>query len=122
MKETEIQNENVAKKYSNAIIIGADTIVTLEGSILGKPYTKAKAKEMLQKIAGKSHKVITGYTLIDTTTDNVATDSEESKVWIKKLTDKEIDAIFSPEKHLGASPAIISNVEKSVKKTVQKFI
>ena len=39
-----------------------------------------------------------------------------------KLTEKEIDSIFSPEKHLGASPIIINNVEKTVKKTVKKFI
>ena len=39
-----------------------------------------------------------------------------------RLTDKEIDAIFSPEKHLGASPEIISNVKKSVQKTIKKFI
>ncbi|WP_316504273.1 adenylosuccinate lyase [Nitrosopumilus sp.] len=38
-----------------------------------------------------------------------------------KLTEKEIDSIFSPEKHLGASPAIISNVEKSVRKTVKNL-
>ena len=38
------------------------------------------------------------------------------------LTDKEIDSIFSPEKHLGASSAIISNVKKSVQKTTSKFI
>ena len=47
---------------------------------------------------------------------------KNDKVFSSKLTDKEIDAIFSPEKHLGASSTIISNVEKSVKKTVQKFI
>ncbi len=39
-----------------------------------------------------------------------------------KLTKKEIDSIFSPEKHLGASPLIISNVNKLVQETVKKFI
>ena len=41
---------------------------------------------------------------------------------INDFFDKEIDAIFSPEKHLGASPKIINNVEKSVQKTVRSFI
>jgi adenylosuccinate lyase len=47
---------------------------------------------------------------------------KKDKAFTSKLTDKEIDSIFSPEKHLGASPAIIKNVEKSVQKTVKKFI
>ncbi len=47
---------------------------------------------------------------------------KKDKAFSSKLTDKEIDSIFSPEKHLGASPAIISNVKKSVQNTVKKFI
>lgn len=47
---------------------------------------------------------------------------KNDKAFTSKLTNKEIDAIFSPEKHLGASPAIISNVKKSVQKTVSRFI
>ena len=47
---------------------------------------------------------------------------KNDKAFSSKLTDKEIDSIFSPEKHLGASPTIISNVSKSVQKTVKKFI
>lgn len=47
---------------------------------------------------------------------------KKDKAFTVILTDKEIDSIFSPEKHLGASPAIISNVKKSVQKTISKFI
>jgi adenylosuccinate lyase len=47
---------------------------------------------------------------------------KNDKAFSSKLTDKEIESIFSPEKHLGASPMIISNVKKSVQKTVKKFI
>ncbi|MCV0413155.1 adenylosuccinate lyase [Nitrosarchaeum sp.] len=47
---------------------------------------------------------------------------KNDKAFTSKLTNKEIDAIFSPEKHLGASPAIISNVKKSVQKTISKVI
>ena len=47
---------------------------------------------------------------------------KNDKAFSSKLTDKEIDSIFLPEKHLGASPAIINNVKKSVQKTVGKFI
>ena len=47
---------------------------------------------------------------------------KNDKAFSSKLSEKEIDAIFSPEKHLGAAPAIISNVNRSVQKTVKKFI
>src|SRR3990167_8576227 len=47
---------------------------------------------------------------------------KNDKAFSTKLTKKEIDSIFSPEKHLGASPLIISNVNKSVQTIVKKFI
>lgn len=47
---------------------------------------------------------------------------KNDKAFSSKLTNKEIDAIFSPEKHLGASPVIINNVQKSVQKIVKKVI
>lgn len=46
---------------------------------------------------------------------------KNDKAFSTKLTKKEIDSIFSPEKHLGASPLIISNVNKLVQETVKKF-
>lgn len=47
---------------------------------------------------------------------------KNDKAFSTKLTKKEIDSIFSPEKHLGASPLIIKNVNRLVQKTVKKFI
>lgn len=47
---------------------------------------------------------------------------KNDKAFSSKLTEKEIDSIFSPEKHLGASPRIINNVKKSVQNTVKKVI
>jgi adenylosuccinate lyase len=47
---------------------------------------------------------------------------KNDKAFSTKLTKKEIDSIFSPEKHLGASPLIISNVNKLVQETIKKFI
>ena len=47
---------------------------------------------------------------------------KNDKAFSSKLTENEIDSIFSPEKHLGASPIIIRNVNKSVQKNIRKFI
>ncbi len=47
---------------------------------------------------------------------------KNDKAFSSKLTEKEIDSVFSPEKHLGASPRIINNVKKSVQNAVKKVI
>ncbi len=58
--------QQVADKYNqtDALIIGADTIVVLENTILEKPATKDEAHEMLTKLSGNTHQVLTGVALI----------------------------------------------------------
>lgn len=82
----------VASRYQNALVIAADTFVVLRGRILGKPRTPAEARTMLETISGKSHSVITGLTIIDTESGKVLSRSVETKVYMKKLTSREIDA------------------------------
>lgn len=53
-----------ARAVGPAIVIAADTVVTLEGAILGKPRTTHDARQMLEKLSGRTHSVITGVTLI----------------------------------------------------------
>ncbi len=53
----------VAKDHKDAIVIGADTIVELDGEIIGKPKTKERAIEMLTKMQSRWHSVFTGVTL-----------------------------------------------------------
>jgi septum formation protein len=47
-----------------AILIAADTVVVLEGTILGKPRTSEAARQMLEQLSGRTHAVVTGVTLI----------------------------------------------------------
>ncbi len=54
----------------NATIIGADTIVVIEGKILGKPCNAEKAFEMLMLLQGRTHEVITGLAVIDCRTES----------------------------------------------------
>jgi len=53
-----------ARAVGPAIIIAADTTVTLDGAILGKPRTTDDARQMLEKLSGRTHSVVTGVTLI----------------------------------------------------------
>ena len=70
------------------IVIGADTIVVLEGKVLGKPRDEEDAIRMLKSLSGKDHQVMTGVTLIKGS--KVLTHTEITDVTFRKLTDKEI--------------------------------
>lgn len=53
-----------ARAVGPAIVIAADTVVVLEGEILGKPRTSEDARQMLEKLSGRTHAVLTGVALI----------------------------------------------------------
>ena len=82
--------ERVAEKYADAIIISADTFVVCDEHLLGKPYTPERAKETLQTLSGRSHSVITGFTVMKKEGPSISR-VQETTVWIKELTDKMID-------------------------------
>ncbi len=84
--------EAVAHRYKNALIIAADTFIVFRGKLLGKPHTQAEARRMLAMLNGKSHSVITGYTVLDTKTKKKISRSVQSKVWLRKMTPQEIRA------------------------------
>lgn len=54
----------VAKTIPDALVLGADTLVFLDGEILGKPRDLADAKRMLARLQGRTHQVVTGVSLI----------------------------------------------------------
>lgn len=83
---------SIANKYRNAVVIAADTLGFFEGQILGKPGTADEACEMLSTMSGKSHSVITGFTVLDTDTNKAVSKSIETMVWFRKLAAEEIDA------------------------------
>lgn len=73
----------------NSIIITADTIVVLDGEIIGKPKDKEDAKKMLQRLSGKEHTVITGVCL--TSKDEQTVFSSRSEVFFRELNESDID-------------------------------
>ncbi len=82
----------IALKHRNAIVIAADTVVLLEDNILGKPGSRAEAGRMLRSLSGKSHTVITSFTIIDTGKKQVLSKSVETRVYMRELEPKEISA------------------------------
>jgi len=73
----------------DALVITADTIVWVEGSVLGKPNDYEHALEMLRQLSGKKHVVITGVCL--TSREKQVTFSATTDVYFKDLSDEEID-------------------------------
>jgi len=82
--------ESVAKKVDDGVILGADTIVVLNATILGKPKDKEDAFRMLKKLSGKEHEVYTGISLVDKNRGKVLSGFQLTKVKFNRLKDKEI--------------------------------
>jgi septum formation protein len=81
---------SVAARHPHAIVIAADTFGVLDGRYLGKPQNSRDAVRMLKSISGKCHKVISGFTIIDTSTNLIATRTIETQVYFRSLSLSEI--------------------------------
>jgi septum formation protein len=87
-------SEQKAKAYSklldkNTIVITADTIVWLDNKVLNKPADKTQAIQMLKTLSGQMHTVFTGVSI--TSIDDQFTFFAETKVWFRRLNDKDIE-------------------------------
>lgn len=82
-----------ALRDNDNIIIGADTVVALDGVILGKPADDEDAFNMLKRLSGKAHSVYTGVTVIKN--ERKETFFEETRVEFYPLTDEEIRAYIA---------------------------
>ena len=81
---------NVAKIYTDKIIIGADTVVSLNDEFYGKPKNSQESFKMLRSLAGKSHEVITGVSLILLSKNIDYTFNQKTDVTIANMTNEEI--------------------------------
>jgi len=81
----------VAGRYPDAWVLGADTIVLINGEVLGKPRTKDEARAMLRKLSGRTHRVLSGFTILRKSAGTVFTDVVESRVIFKTLSAEEIE-------------------------------
>jgi septum formation protein len=81
----------IAGKYPESWVLGADTIVVIDGLILGKPKNKTQAREMLQNLSGREHKVFTGFTIAHVAAAIYQTKVIQSAVRFKTISPKEMD-------------------------------
>ena len=81
----------VAGRFPGNWVVGADTVVAIDGMILGKPKDEAEAKSMLRRLAGATHSVFTGVALIAPDGRSLS-ETDETKVTFRPLSDEEISA------------------------------
>ena len=85
------------KVSKDAIIISADTVVVLDGKILGKPHSKQDAFDMISALSGKTHEVITAIAMIDMKNEKTICRSQSTKVKFRKIETAEIEYYVSTE-------------------------
>lgn len=88
---SEAKAENVSTKFPEKWVIGADTIVLKDDTILGKPDSKSQARSMLKQLSGQTHQVLTGYAIYCKSKNRKYSGTVKTQVLFKNLTDKEIE-------------------------------
>jgi nucleoside triphosphate pyrophosphatase len=86
---------DVARKRDSGLIIGADTIVVLDGKLMGKPEDERDAQRMLKQLSARWHAVMTGVALYDAGTKREVADYDKTLVRFAQLTEREIDWYIS---------------------------
>jgi len=91
----------VAAQFPKALVLGGDTVIEMNGEILGKPRQTDDAATMLKKLAGNTHQVHTGIALFRTIDEWMIHAVETVQVSMKPLTDQELDVYLKTSEGLG---------------------
>jgi septum formation protein len=97
--------ESVQRAYKNRWILGADTLVTLNKQIFGKPKDAHECHTMLLHLSGRSHRVITGFCIIDPGDKKVHLEAIITKVKVKELSQFEIEGYIKTGEPCGKAGA-----------------
>ena len=80
-----------AGRAGKDIVIAADTIVVVNGKVLGKPSDAEDARRMLTELSGREHEVITALAVMDAATGRSSVRTSITRVWFRTLTEREIN-------------------------------
>jgi nucleoside triphosphate pyrophosphatase len=101
----------VAKKFPDALVIGADTLVYLDETFYGKPATLAEARRMLGQLQGRAHQVVTGVCLIHLRAHRQKIFAESTEVKFLARSPKQINHYLS----------LINPLDKAGAYAIQEF-
>jgi septum formation protein len=84
---------SLLSRFPDAVILGSDTLINLDGRLIGKPSSADDARAILQRLRGRSHDVVTGVSILhqSKTVDAV----ETARVTMRDFTDTELDAYLA---------------------------
>lgn len=86
---------DVAKRHRDAVVIGADTIVVVNGDVLEKPRDEAEAVSFMRRLSGREHVVVTGIAVLCEARDLDLSGVEKTRVRFRKLTETDIERYVS---------------------------
>lgn len=93
--------QSVANQYPEDLVIGSDTVIEIEGRLLGKPENMQEAESMLRLLRGRCHQVHTGVAIMQRNT-NISIDFVETALaWIKPFDEMTLTSYLATEESLG---------------------
>ena len=81
-----------ARGLKDGLVVAADTVVALDGEVLGKPRDAGQAAEMLRRLRDRMHAVHSGVTVVDAASGRAAIHLSNTAVWMRGYSDAEIEA------------------------------
>jgi 23S rRNA (uracil1939-C5)-methyltransferase len=100
LRVAEAKAREVGEKFPSSLIIAADTIVNLEDETFGKPRDSAEAREILEKLSGRRHRVITAVTVYKKDEERILSGYEISYVTFRKLSAEQIETYIEKAEFL----------------------
>lgn len=97
--------KSVANHHAEDLVIGSDTVIEIEGKLLGKPESMKEAETMLRELRGRVHQVHTGVALIQQTSKLSIDFVETAEVWVKKFDETTLKSYLDTEESLGKAGA-----------------
>ncbi|WP_324667829.1 Maf family protein [Geochorda subterranea] len=91
MRLAEAKARDVATRRPDDVVIGADTVVVLDGQILGKPRDREEARRMLTRLSGRTHQVWTGVAVVHLAAGRAAVEAERTDVTFRPLSPDEVE-------------------------------
>ena len=95
----------IARNYPKDYILSADTVVILDGKLLGKPKDEVEAFKMLSSLSNRTHEVVTGYSLLNKNKEIEVVGYDKTIVTFKDLTDEEINWYISTKEPMDKAGA-----------------
>lgn len=92
---------NLGMPEAETLVLGADTSIDLDGSILGKPQDTEEARSMLSTLRGRSHQVVTGISLIRLPCGRTLSGAVSTTVWMKGFSSQQLDEYVSSGEPMG---------------------